>query len=162
MQGSTKEWLNYFIKFIIITNFLSSVFGILIHCVSSLNFMQDLVNILHNGFDTLGFRFCLPICSILTCCLYSYKHLLINWSWVRNLLTTMPPFLCHAWHEYQLLITRILCFRVATWLRVSVWMLIGVLVYLFYGRTHSSLLHAIYVPSAYADEIHRSQASHLA
>ncbi|KAG5083173.1 hypothetical protein JHK82_053342 [Glycine max] len=51
---------------------------------------------------------------------------------------------------------------VATWLRVSVWMLIGVLVYLFYGRTHSSLLHAIYVPSAYADEIHRSQASHLA
>ncbi|KAG4938162.1 hypothetical protein JHK84_044414 [Glycine max] len=51
---------------------------------------------------------------------------------------------------------------VGTWLRVSVWMLIGVLVYLFYGRSHSSLLHAIYVPSAYADEIHRSQAIHLA
>ncbi|XP_027349020.1 cationic amino acid transporter 4, vacuolar-like isoform X1 [Abrus precatorius] len=50
----------------------------------------------------------------------------------------------------------------ATWLRVSVWLLIGVLVYLFYGRTHSSLLHAIYVPSAYADEIYRSQAFHLA
>ncbi|KAK7377886.1 hypothetical protein VNO80_03319 [Phaseolus coccineus] len=50
----------------------------------------------------------------------------------------------------------------ATWLRVSIWLLIGVLIYLFYGRTHSSLLHAIYVPSAYADEIHRSQAIHLA
>jgi len=53
-------------------------------------------------------------------------------------------------------------FRAATWLRVSIWLLIGVLIYLFYGRTHSSLLHAIYVPSAYADEIHRSQAIHLA
>ncbi|WVZ05054.1 hypothetical protein V8G54_018400 [Vigna mungo] len=51
---------------------------------------------------------------------------------------------------------------VDTWLRVSVWLLIGVLIYLFYGRTHSSLLHAIYVPSAYADEIHRSQAIHIA
>ncbi|XP_058737778.1 cationic amino acid transporter 4, vacuolar-like [Vicia villosa] len=50
----------------------------------------------------------------------------------------------------------------ATWLRVSVWLLIGVLIYLFYGRTHSSLLKAIYVPSARADEIHRSQANHLA
>ncbi|RDX95660.1 Cationic amino acid transporter 4, vacuolar [Mucuna pruriens] len=51
---------------------------------------------------------------------------------------------------------------VATWLRVSIWLLLGVLIYLFYGRTHSSLLHAIYVPSAYANEIHRSQATHLA
>ncbi|KAK7336300.1 hypothetical protein VNO77_16836 [Canavalia gladiata] len=51
---------------------------------------------------------------------------------------------------------------VATWLRVSGWLLIGILIYLFYGRTHSSLLHAIYVPSAYADEIHRFQVNHLA
>ncbi|WJX52847.1 Regulatory protein MIG1 [Trifolium repens] len=51
---------------------------------------------------------------------------------------------------------------VATWLKVSVWLLIGVLIYLFYGRTHSSLLNAIYVPSARADEIHRTQANHLA
>ncbi|CAK8542892.1 unnamed protein product [Lathyrus sativus] len=50
----------------------------------------------------------------------------------------------------------------ATWLRVSLWLLIGLLIYLFYGRTHSSLLNAIYVPSARADEIHRSQANHLA
>lgn len=50
----------------------------------------------------------------------------------------------------------------ATWLRVSVWLLIGLLIYLFYGRTHSSLLNAIYLPSARADEIHRSQANHLA
>lgn len=53
-------------------------------------------------------------------------------------------------------------FRAATWLRVSVWMLIGVLIYLCYGRTHSSLLNATYVPSARADEIHRTQATHLA
>ncbi|MCH86124.1 cationic amino acid transporter 4 vacuolar-like [Trifolium medium] len=51
---------------------------------------------------------------------------------------------------------------VATWLRVSVWLLIGLLIYLFYGRTHSSLLNAIYVPSARADEIHRTHANHLA
>ncbi|KAJ1409120.1 Cationic amino acid transporter, C-terminal [Sesbania bispinosa] len=50
----------------------------------------------------------------------------------------------------------------ATWLRVSVWLIIGVLIYLFYGRTHSSLLNAVYVPSACADEIHRTQAIHLA
>ncbi|OIV94268.1 hypothetical protein TanjilG_00017 [Lupinus angustifolius] len=49
----------------------------------------------------------------------------------------------------------------ATWLRVSAWLLIGVLVYLFYGRTHSSLLNAIYVPSACTNEIHRSRAHHL-
>lgn len=44
----------------------------------------------------------------------------------------------------------------ATWIRVSVWLLMGALVYMFYGRTHSSLLNAIYVPSAYADEIYRT------
>ncbi|XP_012070384.1 cationic amino acid transporter 4, vacuolar [Jatropha curcas] len=48
-----------------------------------------------------------------------------------------------------------------TWIRVSVWLLAGELVYLFYGRGHSSLMNAVYVPTAYADEIHRSSSSHL-
>ncbi|KAL3573861.1 hypothetical protein D5086_024474 [Populus alba] len=33
---------------------------------------------------------------------------------------------------------------------------VGVLVYTFYGRTHSSLLDAVYVPATHADEIYRS------
>ncbi|KAF7819247.1 cationic amino acid transporter 4, vacuolar [Senna tora] len=49
----------------------------------------------------------------------------------------------------------------STWIRVSVWLLIGALIYVFYGRTHSSLLNAIYVPSARAYEIQRAQAHHL-
>ncbi|XP_059462267.1 cationic amino acid transporter 2, vacuolar-like [Corylus avellana] len=47
----------------------------------------------------------------------------------------------------------------ATWARVSVWLIIGVLVYVFYGRTHSTLRDAIYVPAAHADEIYRSPVS---
>ncbi|XVF30727.1 hypothetical protein REPUB_Repub16aG0083500 [Reevesia pubescens] len=49
-----------------------------------------------------------------------------------------------------------------TWTRVSVWLVIGVLVYAFYGRTHSSLLDAVYVPAAHADEIYRSSGDSLA
>ncbi|KAL4376602.1 hypothetical protein GQ457_02G030530 [Hibiscus cannabinus] len=47
----------------------------------------------------------------------------------------------------------------ATWARVSVWLLIGSAVYVFYGRSHSSLLDAVYVPAAHADEIYRTSAS---
>ncbi|KAI4301022.1 hypothetical protein L6164_034341 [Bauhinia variegata] len=43
-----------------------------------------------------------------------------------------------------------------TWARVSVWLAIGVLVYVFYGRTHSSLKDAIYVPAKQVDEIYRT------
>ncbi|EXB68043.1 Cationic amino acid transporter 2 [Morus notabilis] len=50
----------------------------------------------------------------------------------------------------------------ATWLRVSVWLVIGACVYAFYGRTHSSLRDAVYVPVARADEIYRSSASYVA
>ncbi|XP_022718826.1 cationic amino acid transporter 2, vacuolar-like isoform X2 [Durio zibethinus] len=50
----------------------------------------------------------------------------------------------------------------ATWARVSVWLVIGVLVYAFYGRTHSSLLDAVYVSAAHADEIYRSSGDSLA
>lgn len=44
----------------------------------------------------------------------------------------------------------------ATWTRVSIWLLIGVLVYTFYGRTHSSLKDAVYVPATHVEEIYRS------
>ncbi|KAJ8771670.1 hypothetical protein K2173_026847 [Erythroxylum novogranatense] len=47
-----------------------------------------------------------------------------------------------------------------TWLRVSVWLLVGALVYLFYGWKHSSLMNAIYVPNACADEICRTSPEH--
>ncbi|CAN1246210.1 Cationic amino acid transporter 2, vacuolar [Linum grandiflorum] len=43
----------------------------------------------------------------------------------------------------------------ATWTRVSVWLGIGVVVYTFYGRKHSSLTDAVYVPVTHADDIYR-------
>lgn len=43
-----------------------------------------------------------------------------------------------------------------TWTRVSIWLAIGVIVYTFYGRKHSSLRDAIYVPSAHVEEIYRT------
>ncbi|CAJ1947826.1 unnamed protein product [Sphenostylis stenocarpa] len=36
----------------------------------------------------------------------------------------------------------------ATWTRVSIWLAIGVIVYVFYGRTHSTLKDALYVQTA--------------
>lgn len=50
----------------------------------------------------------------------------------------------------------------ATWTRVSIWLLVGVLVYTFYGRTHSSLRDAVYVPAAHVEDIYRSSESSLA
>ncbi|WP_369294503.1 amino acid permease C-terminal domain-containing protein, partial [Klebsiella pneumoniae] len=44
----------------------------------------------------------------------------------------------------------------ATWTRVSLWLVVGVFVYVFYGRTHSSLRHVVYVPAVHVDEIYRS------
>ncbi|KAJ9131860.1 hypothetical protein P3X46_034767 [Hevea brasiliensis] len=49
----------------------------------------------------------------------------------------------------------------STWIRVSIWLLAGELVYLFYGQTHSSLINAVYVPTAYADEIYRTSSGCL-
>ncbi|KAG6533561.1 hypothetical protein ZIOFF_007436 [Zingiber officinale] len=43
-----------------------------------------------------------------------------------------------------------------TWFRVSLWLLLGVFVYLFYGRTHSSLTDVVYVPTAHVKEIYRT------
>ncbi|KAJ6846563.1 cationic amino acid transporter 3, mitochondrial-like [Iris pallida] len=49
-----------------------------------------------------------------------------------------------------------------TWIRVSVWLLVGVFVYLFYGRSYSSLTDVIYVPVARADEIYRTSMEYVA
>ncbi|XP_057507068.1 cationic amino acid transporter 2, vacuolar-like isoform X1 [Actinidia eriantha] len=40
-----------------------------------------------------------------------------------------------------------------TWIRASIWLVAGALIYIFYGRSHSLLLDTIYVPIAHADEI---------
>ncbi|CAN6291888.1 unnamed protein product [Urochloa humidicola] len=48
-----------------------------------------------------------------------------------------------------------------TWMRVGIWLLMGVLVYIFYGRTHSSLTDVVYVPVAQADEIYRSSSEYV-
>ncbi|CAG7861079.1 hypothetical protein IGI04_034215 [Brassica rapa subsp. trilocularis] len=50
----------------------------------------------------------------------------------------------------------------ATWARVSVWLVIGVLVYVFYGRKNSSLANAVYVTTAHAEEIYREHEASLA
>ncbi|XP_024984797.1 cationic amino acid transporter 4, vacuolar-like isoform X1 [Cynara cardunculus var. scolymus] len=39
-----------------------------------------------------------------------------------------------------------------TWIRVSVWLAIGVLVYVFYGRKHSLLIDAVYMPIVLENE----------
>ncbi|KAL9289773.1 hypothetical protein ACSQ67_024458 [Phaseolus vulgaris] len=46
-----------------------------------------------------------------------------------------------------------------TWLRVSIWLGTGLLVYVFYGRTHSFLKDAIYVPAKQVDEIYQTYRS---
>ncbi|XP_021776048.1 cationic amino acid transporter 4, vacuolar-like [Chenopodium quinoa] len=43
---------------------------------------------------------------------------------------------------------------IGTWIRVSVWLLLGALLYLFYGRTHSLLLEASYVPITHTEDIY--------
>ncbi|KAL9677105.1 hypothetical protein QQ045_005332 [Rhodiola kirilowii] len=50
----------------------------------------------------------------------------------------------------------------ATWIRVSLWLLIGVFIYAFYGQNNSTLQDAIYVPVAHADEIYRNSRKAMA
>ena len=74
----------------------------------------------------------------------------------------MATQFAHPFHLYSSHIMFFATVRSATWARVSVWLLIGVVVYTFYGRNHSSLLNAVYVPAAHADEIYRSSGDSLA
>ncbi|KAL6555260.1 Carnitine O-acetyltransferase mitochondrial [Orobanche gracilis] len=49
----------------------------------------------------------------------------------------------------------------ATWTRVSAWLAVGALVYILYGRKHSSLQDVVYVPAAHLDEIYQSHNTFL-
>lgn len=49
-----------------------------------------------------------------------------------------------------------------TWFRVSIWLGLGVLVYACYGRTHSTLKDAVYVPAGHVDEIYSCLENSLA
>ncbi|KAI3924411.1 hypothetical protein MKW98_032612 [Papaver atlanticum] len=49
-----------------------------------------------------------------------------------------------------------------TWIRVSMWMVVGVFVYVFYGRRHSLLLDAVYVSTERADEIYQNSVEYVA
>jgi hypothetical protein len=42
-----------------------------------------------------------------------------------------------------------------TWMRVRVWLVVGVFVYIFYGRTHSLLTDVVYVPGAQVNEMNK-------
>jgi solute carrier family 7 (cationic amino acid transporter), member 1 len=53
----------------------------------------------------------------------------------------------------------VMFFSGGTWMRVGVWLVMGVFVYIFYGRTHSSLTDVVYVPVAEANEIYGSSSS---
>ncbi|KAK7380768.1 hypothetical protein VNO78_33287 [Psophocarpus tetragonolobus] len=50
----------------------------------------------------------------------------------------------------------------ATWARVSIWLAIGVIVYVFYGRTHSTLKDAVYVPATQVVDTYHTSTSCLA
>jgi len=49
----------------------------------------------------------------------------------------------------------------STWIRVSIWLVFGVVIYLFYGIKHSLLSEAIYVPNLQADDTVQSPSSAL-
>lgn len=52
--------------------------------------------------------------------------------------------------------------RLETWLRVSIWLVTGLVLYVFYGRTHSSLKDAIYVPASQVDQTYQTPRNYLA
>ncbi|KAL0926411.1 hypothetical protein M5K25_002641 [Dendrobium thyrsiflorum] len=66
------------------------------------------------------------------------------------------PVLCILINSYLLI-----NLGTSTWIRVSIWLVIGVFVYLFYGRSNSSLTDVIYVPIAHANEIYKSSTEYV-
>ncbi|GFP91087.1 cationic amino acid transporter 2 vacuolar [Phtheirospermum japonicum] len=46
-----------------------------------------------------------------------------------------------------------------TWARVSIWWALALVAYFFYGRTHSALQQAVYVPAAHVDEIYETSSN---
>ncbi|KAL7093103.1 hypothetical protein ACP275_11G022400 [Erythranthe tilingii] len=47
----------------------------------------------------------------------------------------------------------------ATWTRVSVWLVVALFAYIFYGRKHSLLENAVYVPASHVDEIYETSSN---
>ncbi|KEH25561.1 putative amino acid/polyamine transporter I, cationic amino acid transporter [Medicago truncatula] len=72
-------------------------------------------------------------------------------------LVPLLPIICIVINSYLLI-----SLGGATWLRVSVWLALGVIVYAFYGRTHSSLKDTIYVKTAQVDDTNYTPTSLLA
>ncbi|KAL6540798.1 Carnitine O-acetyltransferase mitochondrial [Orobanche minor] len=48
---------------------------------------------------------------------------------------------------------------VGTWARVTIWWALALVAYFFYGRTHSPLQHAVYVPAAHVNEIYETSSN---
>lgn len=104
----------------------------------------------------------MPICSSPAYPFDSHQYIFAAKSWVSILsnicilhifyLESQNTYYIHFFYENT---------RADTWMRVSVWLLIGVFVYLIYGRNHSSLQHAVYVPASHVDEIYRSSEESL-
>lgn len=123
----------------------------------------------------LNSKWIMPFCPGFVCpfvpllpiaCILINVYLLINLGWVFYVLFMSfdvfangcipPPTPPHGFH------CLIFMCSAATWARVSVWLLIGIIVYIFYGRTHSKLHDAVYVPAAHLDEIYRNSDFSLA
>lgn len=96
-------------------------------------------------------RFHLPICSVPPCILHSCKYILAHQPWVSSWSTSLNFFLIlctlitEAWltkflqHIVIVLIASWLKCRAGTWIRVSVWLTVGALIYVSYGQSHSRL-----------------------
>ncbi|MQM04679.1 hypothetical protein Taro_037481, partial [Colocasia esculenta] len=91
-----------------------------------------------HSFGHSGGRFHLPFGSTTAHMFHPHKCIPANKSRVMTE-HSLPPFVSSG-----------------TWMRVSVWLVIGVFVYLFYGRRHSSLTDAVYVSAAHVDEIYKN------
>ncbi|KAL6539692.1 Carnitine O-acetyltransferase mitochondrial [Orobanche hederae] len=48
---------------------------------------------------------------------------------------------------------------VGTWARVTIWWALALVAYFIYGRAHSPLQHAVYVPAAHVEEIYETSSN---
>lgn len=99
------------------------------------------------------FRIHLPFCPIATHRQHSDQCLFVNQPWVsiHTIFTDKKVF-----RKRVIKFNEMYICSGDTWMRVSIWLALGALIYLFYGRNHSSLENVIYVPAAHVDEIYES------
>ncbi|XP_022154481.1 cationic amino acid transporter 2, vacuolar [Momordica charantia] len=72
-------------------------------------------------------------------------------------LVPLLPIVCILINTYLLI-----NLGVGTWARVSIWLVIGMVIYAIYGRTHSSLRDVVYVPVAQAEKVNNYSREVLA